>query len=97
TEVFLAAAVANFRRMACDCRDDATRALLLKLQVGGSYDVAEYLDVALDLLAEFFAGTAAGVDRHGLELLAHPRVGQRATRFHVELVGNGGRRAGSNE
>src|SRR5262249_55509448 len=93
----LTTAVFNFRRMACGCGDGATRSLLLKFQVGGFYDVAEHLDVALDLLAKLFAGTAAGVDRHGLELLAHSRVGQRATRFHVELVGNGGRRPGCNE
>src|SRR5262249_34341222 len=71
--------------------------LLLEFQIGGLDDVGEDLDVAIDFLAELLAGTAAGVDRHRLELIAHPRIGQCAPGLRSELVGDRERRAGRDE
>ena len=71
--------------------------LLLELQIGRLDDIGEDLDVAVDFIAELLAVTAAGVDRHRLELIAHPRIGQRAPRLRTELVGDRGRRAGRDE
>src|SRR5262249_62375006 len=71
--------------------------LLLELQIGGLDDIGEDLDVAFDFIAEFLAGTAAGVNRHRLELVAHPRIRPRAPRLRTELRGNRGRRAGRDE
>src|SRR6516225_2634581 len=71
--------------------------LLLELQMGGLDDVGKDLDVAIDRLAELFAGTAAGVDRHRLELVAHPRISQCAPGLRAKLVGDRRRRAGRDE
>src|SRR5262249_32180461 len=71
--------------------------LLLEFEIGSLDDVGEDLDVAIDLLAELLAGTAAGVGRHRPELLAHPAIGERAPPLRTELVGDRGRRAGRDE
>ena len=66
--------------------------------MGGLDDVGKDLDVAIDRLAELFAWTAAGVDRHRLEFVAHPRIG-RARRDSVPslLATAGGVPAGTNK
>src|SRR5262249_41212609 len=71
--------------------------LLLEFEIGSLDDVGENLDVAIDLLAELLAGTAAGVDRHRLELLAHPAIGERQTQLRIELMGDRRRRADRDE
>src|SRR5262245_18926129 len=73
------------------------RTLFLELQIGCLDHIREHLDVRIDLFPELLAGTAAGVDRHGLELLAHSWVGKRAPRFRTELIGDRGQRAGHHE
>src|SRR5262245_56636138 len=72
-------------------------ALVLEFQIRGLDPVAEQLDVALDPAAEFFARPAARIDRHGLELLAHAGVRQRATDLGIELLDDRGRRVGGHE
>src|SRR5712671_5486416 len=71
--------------------------LFLKLQIGGFDDVGEDLDIAVDLLAELLAGTAAGIDRHSLELVAHPWVSHCAAQLRTEFVGDRRRGARRNK
>src|SRR5262249_9346865 len=71
--------------------------LVLEFQIRSLHDLAERLDVRVDPLAKFLAGTGAGVDCHGFELLPHARILECAPELGFELLRDWGWGAGKHE
>src|SRR5437868_12827181 len=80
----------------CVCRRQK-RTLFFELQIGCLDHIREHMDVGIDLFPELLAGTAAGVHRHSLELVADPWIGHCAAQLCTKFIGDRRRGARRNK